>query len=384
MGAHALLSASGAERWLACTPSARLEEMLPESQSTYADEGRLAHEIAELKLRKYTTTMKLAEFNKAMKKLKENPIFKEEMIGHAQAYVDYIGKILHGMKEKPHIVIEKQVDYSNYVQSGFGTADCIIIGDDKIQVIDYKYGQGVPVSAEDNPQMKLYALGALNAYNLLFPVSKIIMAIFQPRLSSESESQLLIDELLTWGESIKPRAEMAYKGEGEFVSGDHCRFCRAKAQCRHRADAHTALEDFDMATPPLISDAEVGELLIRGQYLAKWLKDLEAYALSTCLQGGEIPGWKAVHGRSSRQFVDHEAAFEALLAAGYEKSMLYETVPLTLAGVEKQIGKSSFNEVLGGMVTSPPGKPTLVKASDKRDPVKPITAEADFGEPQDF
>lgn len=383
--AHALLSASSADRWLSCTPSAKLEETLPESTSSYADEGRFAHEVAELKLRKHVTVMKLSEFNAAMKKLKADPLFNEEMVRHAQTYVDYISKIVHNMKEKPHIVIEKKVDYSNYAPSGFGTADCIIIGDDTIHVVDFKYGQGVPVSAEDNAQMKLYALGALNAYSMLFPISQIQMTIVQPRLDSVSECRLVLEDLLEWGENdVKPLAELAHKGEGEFVPGDHCRFCRAKAICRARSDNHTALEDFGMATPPLLSDAEVGEILARGKNLAKWLKDLEDYALGRCLAGGEIPGWKAVPGRSSRTWTDGDAALEKIKAAGWDEALLYTRSPLSLAQIEKLIGKPKFGELVSDFVETPPGKPTLVEASDKRNPVTPIDAKSDFGTGEDF
>lgn len=372
-GKHALLGASGAARWLACTPSARLEETLPEKTSEYAEEGRLAHEIAELKLRKaFVEPMGVRAFNNRLKKFKENPLFQDEMLKHTDTYLEYIQGIVHGFDSPPYIAVEKRVDYSEYVPEGFGTADCIIIGGSTMYVIDFKYGKGVSVSAENNPQMMLYALGAYEAYNFLYPIETVKMAIVQPRLNDISEFEISINDLLYWAtNTVMGAAEKAWTGKGEFVPGEHCQFCRAKSLCRARSEFNTALEESYPAKPPLISNEEVGQLLARAQDLVKWVKDLEEYALAECLAGNEIPGWKAVEGRSIRQFTDQEQAFNVLVQHGIEEAMLYERKPITLSATEKLVGKKKFNELLASFVDKPPGKPTLVPESDKREPIKP-------------
>lgn len=379
--AHALLSASGAHRWLHCTPSARLEDTIPERTSEYAEEGRLAHEIAELKLRKYfIEPMGMRAFNSRLKKLQENPLYQPEMLTHTDAYLDYVRGIVHGYSAAPYVAVEKRLDFSAYVPEGFGTGDCIIIGGNALHVIDFKYGKGVPVSAAENPQMMLYALGAILEYSILYGISTVRVTIMQPRLDSVSEWEIAVADLLHWANHfVMGAAEKAFKGEGGFVPGEHCRFCRAKSLCRARMDFNMTLEqEFKMMRPPLISNAEVGQILQRAQDLAKWVSDLEEYALAECLVGNEIPGWKAVEGRSDRQFTDQGQAFGVLLAGGYEKAMLYENRPLTLAATEKLVGKPKFKELLGTFVHKPPGKPTLAAASDKREAIIRTSAQEDF------
>jgi hypothetical protein len=372
-GKHALLGASGAARWLACTPSARLEEQFPDSASTYAAEGNLAHAIAELKLRKtFVDPMGPRKFNNQLKKLKEHQLYQPEMLKHTDTYLEYVQGLVHGFDSPPYIAVEKRVDYSEYVPEGFGTADCIIIGGNTLWVIDLKYGKGVPVAAEDNPQMMLYALGAYSAYSFLYPIEKVVMAIVQPRLDSISEWEISTDVLLYWAtNTVMGAAEKAFKGEGDFVPGEHCRFCRAKSLCRARSEFNTAIEVKYPDKPPLLSNDEVGQLLLKAQDLAKWVKDLEEYALAECLAGNEIPGWKAAEGRSVRQFTDTDAAFKVLIDAGYDEAVLYERKPITLSATEKLVGKKKFNELLASFVDKPPGKPTLVPESDKREPIKP-------------
>lgn len=379
---HALLSASAAERWLHCTPSARLEAAQPEQESSYANEGRLAHDIAELKLRKaFVEPMGLRKFNDRLKKLRENPLYQEEMLNHTDTYLEYVSAIMHSFKTPPYIAIEKRLDYSQYAPEGFGTGDCIIIAGNILHVIDFKYGKGVPVSAYENPQMKLYALGAFTESAFLFPITTIKMAIIQPRLNSISEFEISVTDLLAWGESIKPIAQKAFAGEGEFVSGDHCQFCRVKSLCRARTEFNTSLEEYKIMKPPLLSNDEVGQILVRAQNLAKWASDLEDYALAEILKGSEIPGWKAVEGRSIRQFTNQDEAFKVLTSNGFEEVMLYERKPLTLASVEKLIGKPKFTELLSTYVNTPPGKPTLAILSDKREAITlKATVEQAFGE----
>lgn len=375
---HALLSASGAHRWLHCTPSARLEETLPDNKSEAADEGTLAHEISELKLRKaFIEPLSTRTFNNRLKKLQENPLYQDEMLRHTDTYVDYISGIAHGFPTRPYIAVEKEVQYQVYAPEGFGTSDCIIIAGSIMYVIDFKYGKGVPVSAWDNPQMKLYALGAYTAYAILFPITIIKLVIIQPRLDSISEYEISLTDLLTWGESIKPIAESAFKGEGEYVQGEHCQFCRANGICRKQADENMALEECGGLLPPLITNEEVGQILLRAQNLASWAKKLEAYALKECLNSQSIPGWKAVHGTSRRQWTDQDGAFKLLKANGTEEAMLYTREPLTAPQIEVLIGKAKFKELLTPFVDAPPGKPTLVQENDRREAIQPMRA-ADF------
>ncbi len=369
-GEHAILSASGAHRWLHCTPSARLEEQFPDQGSEYAAEGSLAHKLAELKLRKHFTIIKPSAFKKELKAIQDDPLYKPEMNSYTDSYLDYIKDITALYPSRPYIAIEQRLDFSHVVPEGFGTGDCIIIGGDTITVIDFKYGQGVPVSSEQNPQMMLYAVGALNTFSLLYSISKVKTAIFQPRIDNISEWETSANEINSWGESIKSVAQSAINGEGEYCAGDWCRFCRAKNLCRARATfSQEPYEQYHGFTPPLISAEDVGKILSRAEVIKKWVTDLEEWALSELLNGGEVPGWKAVEGRSNRQFEDTDKAFEAVKAQGYDEAVLYERKPVTLTAVEKLLGKKKFEEVLASYIIKPPGKPTLAPESDKREAI---------------
>lgn len=384
---HALLSASAAARWLTCTPSARLEETLPEQTSEYADEGSLAHEIGELKVKKtFIEPMTPTKFKNALKKLQQKPLYQSEMLGFTDEYLDYIEKTVHGFTSPPYIAVEKKINFSAFVPEGFGTVDCVIIGGGKMHIIDFKYGKGVPVSAEDNPQMKLYALGAYMEYSFLYPVETIRMTIVQPRLDSTSEYEISKSELLMWGELIKPIALRAFNGEGEFTPSEYaCKFCRAKSLCRARMDFNMELEPEKGKLPPLISNEEVGAILQRARDIAKWVKNLEDYALNTCLSGGIIPGWKAVEGRSNREFIDQDAAFKKLIdEAIVEEAMLYKREPITLTKVEDLLGKKQFKEILEEYVAKKEGKPALAAESDKREAIQnKITPEEAFKNTED-
>jgi hypothetical protein len=272
-----------------------------------------------------------------------------------------------------------------------------MIGGDMLEITDYKHGKGVPVSAEGNAQMRLYALGALKKYEPFYGgmIQRVRMTIDQPRIRDDPSSETItLDELRAWGETVKPIAQKAFSGFGEFKSGDHCRFCRGKAQCRARADSNTALEDFKDALLPtpenrlhseafdgakaILTHAEIGDLLIRGQDLIAWYRDIEAYALGAILRGEDIPGWKAVAGRSVRAFTDHDAAVAAVIASGYDEAIVYERKPKSLTEVEKLMGKADFAAKIGSFVVKPLGKPTLAPVSDKREPYS--SAKADFAE----
>lgn len=371
--AHALLSASSAHRWLACTPSARLEEQFPDTTSAAAEEGTLAHELAELKLRNHfhASDFTKAKFTRAANKLKKQKLWENEMDGYTEDYLDFVKSAALACPSEPHVDIEKRVDFAAYVPEGFGTADCVMVSGRQLHVIDFKYGKGVSVSAERNPQLMLYALGAYEAYKLLYRVDSVRLSIVQPRLSDgASEWTCTLGELLAFGERVKERAALAIKGEGEYAPGEStCRFCRARAHCRARADWNVRLAFQVGKKPPLISNAEMGEYLRQGEDVAKWLSDLKELALSECLAGREVPGWKAVEGRSQRAFTDMDAAFEALKQGGIAEEILWERKPLTLAQVEKAVGKKAFAELVGSMVVRPAGKPALAPESDKREAI---------------
>ncbi len=398
---HALLSASSASRWLICTAAPRFEEQFPETTSEYAEEGRLAHSICELKvLKKFTLAIKPSAYKTQLGKLKKDPLYSDEMDRTSDFYLGYLLEKSMGYDNPPLVDAEVRVDFGAYVPEGFGTCDCIMIGGDTLDIVDYKHGKGVPVSAESNAQMRLYALGALLKYEPFYGgmIRRVRMSIVQPRIQDEPSSETLtVDELKVWGESIKPVAEKAFSGFGEFVPGDHCRFCRGKAQCRARADANTALEDFkdfkaipgslandliDVGNahgvegmPPVLTLAEIGDLLVRGANLVAWFHDLEEFALNAILNGKEIAGWKAVAGRSVRAFSDADTAIAAVIAAGYDEALVYERRAKTLTELEKLMGKAEFAEKIGAYVMKPLGKPTLAPLSDKREPYSPAAAD---------
>ena len=384
---HALLSASSASRWLICTASPRFEEDLPEIDSTYAEEGRLAHAIAEIKVLKKFTDMTGRAYTTRLNNLKKDTLYDQEMDKTTDLYIEHLTEQAVLYDSSPTVAAEVKVDFGEYVPEGFGTCDCVMIGGDTLSITDYKHGKGVPVSAVGNPQMRLYALGALKRYAPVFgdTIKQIRMTIDQPRLDSYTSDIITVEELRAWGESIKPIAQKAFSGLGEFVPGEHCRFCRGKAQCRARANVNTALEDFKGCALPgepapddltrTLTDAEIGDLLIRGQQLVQWYKDLEDYATKALLDGKPIEGWKLVAGRSNRAFSDTDAAINAAIEAGYDKSLLYDLKPKTLSEIEKLMGKSEFADKIGSYVIKPPGKPTLAPATDKREAYNPAAAD---------
>ena len=384
---HALLSASSASRWLVCTAAPRFEEDLPEIDSTYAEEGRLAHAIAEIKVLKKFTAMTGRAYTTRLNNLKKDTLYDQEMDKTTDLYIEHLTEQAMLYDSSPTVAAEVKVDFGEYVPEGYGTCDCVMIGGDTLSITDYKHGKGVPVSAVGNPQMRLYALGALKRYAPVFgdTIKQVRMTIDQPRLDSYTSDIITVEELRTWGESIKPIAQKAFSGLGEFVPGEHCRFCRGKAQCRARANVNTALEDFKDCVLPgkpasdeltrALTDAEIGDLLIRGQQLVQWYKDLEEYATKALLDGKPIEGWKLVAGRSNRTFTDQDAAIKAVIAAGYDEALVYDRKPKTLSELEKLMGKAEFAEKIGSYVIKPLGKPTLAPATDKREAYNPAAAD---------
>lgn len=365
---HALLSASGAHRWMHCTPSALLEAQFPDTASEAASEGTLAHEIAEVKLRHYIDTINFGKrkLNAALSKLRKKPLYQPEMETYTDDYIDFIRHAGCAYEFMPFVQIEQKLDLTEYVPEGFGTADCLMIGGNVLHIIDFKYGKGVPVSAENNEQLQLYALGTVKAYEMLYKIDAVTMSIVQPRIDNTNSWTASTGNLKKFGETVKERAALAIKGEGVYLPGDWCRFCRARHQCRARADKNIELA-FDVGKkPPLITNVEVGEYLRKGEDVAKWLSELQDYALAECLAGRDVAGYKAVEGRGSRAWTDMDAAFEAIIEDGTDEAMLYERKPLTLAQVEKLMGKGHFSDVAGEFVVKNPGKPTLVPSTDKR------------------
>lgn len=395
---HAKCGASNAHRYLVCTASPTFEAQFPASTSVYAEEGTLAHSICELFVKTRGDVDAMAE---ELRPLQRNKLYQPEMLTCAKVYCDWIMEKALGYTNPPTIMTEQQVDFSDVVPDGFGTCDCVMIGDDTLNIFDYKHGKGVRVDAMGNPQMRLYALGALARYRPLYgdAIKKVRMTIIQPRISADpSEDEMTVDDLLAWGAEIHPLAVEAFNGPGVFVPGEHCKFCRGKAKCRARANINTALEDFAACIPmgripadepkdnitrramglqKALTDDEIGQLLTRGQFLVSWYDDLKAYAQQTILDGGEIPGWKVVAGRSVRAFHDTDAAFQTLIKAGYDEAMLYDRKPVSLSELEKRLGKKKFADLLADQIDRPMGKPTLVDESDKREPYN--SAAADFG-----
>lgn len=383
--AHALLSASGAHRWMVCTPSAKLEEGFPDTTSEAAREGTLAHELAELKARHYFYTPDFGKkkYTTRTNKLKKEDLWKDEMERYTDEYLDYLKVTALNLNTAPYVAIEQKLDLGNWIPEGFGTADCVMVYGNTVHVFDFKYGKGVQVDAEQNPQMMLYALGAYAAYKMLYPIEQICMTIVQPRIDHVSEWTCTLEELLSFGEKVKEKAALAIEGKGEYHPDEKaCRFCRARAQCRARSDFNVKKAFNIGEMPPLISAEEAGKRLLELQDIVKYQKDLQEWALSECLAGKDVPGWKAVEGRSVRDWSDMDAAFGKLIKSEMTmEEMLYEKKPLTLAQVEKLIGKKDFQDTVGEFVVKKSGKPTLVKESDKREAItNTVTAEEAFKE----
>lgn len=365
-GVHAMLSASGANRWLSCTPSARLEQDFPESTSTYAEEGTLAHSLGELLLRKHFTVMKPSAFKKELAAIQKDSLYTPAMLEYCEGYRDFVIECYNEMGAQT-IAIEQKLDFTGFVPEGHGTGDVILIGDDAIQIIDLKYGSGVPVSAENNPQIMLYGLGALLAFEMIYDIERIIMSIYQPRLDSISHFTMHKDALYAWAESIKPIAEQAFEGEGEFNAGDHCKYCKAKALCRARAEANLDAAKYDFKKPEILEDEEIGEILRLAGQLKSWVSDVESFALEQVRDHGKhYDGWKLVEGRAVRVYKDQDSVMDTLVLAGFDKALITETNLLGITKMEKAIGKKRFAELLANLIDKPAGKPTLVPEDDNR------------------
>ena len=364
--AHAVLSASGAHRWIACPPSALLEAELPDTDSDASRQGTAAHELAEHKLRR------------ALKLRSDRPTSQwqdDEMEELTDAYRDYVLDHVDGAE----LFIEQRVDFSHIVPGGFGTCDAVIIGDGIMHVIDFKYGQGVQVDATDNPQLRLYALGALGTFGMLYDIHTVAMTIYQPRRHNVSSEILGVAVLMDWARTtVEPAAALAANGDGEFAPGDHCGFCKLKATCRARAEANLDIAKYEFADPTVLTDEEIADIVLRAPDITRWLKQVEAHAASAAInQGRHWPGLKLVEGRSTRRYADEAAVAKAAEAAGYAD--VWDRKLIGITAMQKLMGKKEFNEVLGDLIVKPAGKPTLVPESDKRPALETHTAEDDFG-----
>ncbi len=374
MGKHAVLSASGSHRWLNCLPSARLELEFENNESNAAAEGTAAHALCEHKLKK------------ALHMRSKRPVSvynSDEMEEHSDAYVEFVMEQLEVAKQSckdPLVLIEQRLDFSCYVPQGFGTGDCIIIGDKKLHIIDFKYGMGVLVDAVGNPQMKLYALGALEIYDSLYDIEEVSMTIFQPRRENVSTWTIPVNELKDWAENeLRPKAKKAYEGEGNYLPGEWCTFCRAAVKCRARAEEKLKLAQMEFKLPPLLTDSEIEEFLSKLSDLTKWANEIISYATDAAVNHGkEWHGFKVVEGRSIRKYKDEGAVAEVAKANGYKD--IYRQSLITLTEMQKLMGKTKFEEILGDLIYKPPGKPTLVPLLDKRQALNVSNVKNEFNE----
>lgn len=381
---HAKLNSSGAHRWMNCPGSVKISEQFPASSSIYADEGTLAHDAAE-------QLIKSGKVSAAHKK-KINTFYEEhpELSGDAdqviktlEPYVDFVKEeftdaVMHDGGAQ--LLTEQRVDLTAWIPGGFGTTDVAIIGGKTLHIIDLKYGKGVPVFAEGNPQLRLYALGTLAMLEMVYDIDEVKMTIYQPRIDNVSSDTISAVELKSWGENeVKPAAELALSDNAPFAAGSWCQFCPARQQCRTRAENYMSLAEYKKKA--LLSVEEIGKILGDVDGLVKWAEDLKEGALTRALEGENFPGWKVVEGRSIRKYSGTEDEIvRQCEGAGYDHALLYETKLLTVSAMEKMMGKKQFAEVLGDYVEKPAGKPTLAPESDKRPAIVNATAAEDFAD----
>lgn len=372
MAKHAVLSASSSERWLNCPPSARLCEAYEDKGSDYAAEGTDAHTLCEYRL-------KQALGIPAEDSIENLSWYNEEMEECAAGYAAYVVELLETAKQTcsdPVVMIEQRVDFSRWVQEGFGTADCILIADGVLNIVDYKHGKGVEVSAEGNTQLSLYSLGALEIFDGIYDIDRVCVHIFQPRKSNVVSSMMDKADLYQWADTeLIEKAQLAYEGQGSFSCGEWCRFCKAKAECRERAEANMALARYEFQSPALLDDEEIADILSKVDALTAWASDVKEYALQQAVSGKEWTGWKLVEGRSNRKYTSEAAVAATVEGAGYDP---YERKVLGVTAMQKLLGKTRFEELLAPYIEKPQDKPTLVPESDKRPAMN--TAKNDFME----
>ena len=374
MKKHSILPPSGAHRWTHCTKSARLEQEYADTESEAAKEGTAAHALCEHKLKK------------ALRMRSKRPVSdydSDEMEECSDAYVDFVMEQVEEAKKTckdPIVLIEQRLDFTRYVPEGFGTGDCIIVSDGKLHIVDFKYGMGILVEAEENPQMMIYALGALELYDSLYDIREVSMTIFQPRRENVSTWTIPVEQLRDWAENeLKPKAQLAYNGDGEYLPGEWCTFCHAAVRCRARAEEKLRLAQMEFKLPPLLTDAEIEEVLSVLPDLTKWANEITAYATDAAVSHGkEWRGFKVVEGRSVRKYRDEEKVAEAAMDAGYKD--IYRKSLITMTEMQKLMGRKNFEAILGSLIYKPPGKPTLVPVTDKRPAMNVTNAMNEFNE----
>lgn len=366
MAAHAVLSASGSHRWLNCPPSARLEQKFPDRAGESAQEGTFAHEWAEMALRNHFCRISSKDYKKYLARAKQSQWY-------SPSFEDYVGEYVSMVIEKAgeknaDLLLEQRLDYSDWVPEGFGRGDAVIVYEDRLEVCDLKFGRNVPVSAENNSQLRLYGLGAYSVFSFLVDDLKSVqMTICQPRNGGISTEVLPVDKLLEWGESIKPVADLAFKGEGSTCAGDWCQFCKAAPRCRRLAEYNMLRDKELFKDPDLLDDAEMAELLARVDGVKNYVTRVKDYAYKEALNGREWPGWKLVEGRANRQYSDEDAIAKVLEENGLQSVQFMR--PPALKGItdlEKLLGKKNFSAMLDDYVVRPEGKPVLVPESDAR------------------
>ena len=375
MPKHAFLSASSSHRWLACPPSALLCAKEADQSSAYAKQGSDAHELCEYLL--------LRALGHDPPDPTENlDYYDAEMLSCAEGYRDFVMEQVEEARKLSAdtlICVEQRLDYSRWVENGFGTGDCVIVADDLLHVIDYKYGLGVLVSAsgEDgtgNSQLKCYALGALDTFGDLYDIRRIKLSIYQPRRENVDTFEMKVEDLLRWADDVlSPIAKLAFTGDGEFCAGDHCVFCKVKATCRARADYNMELAKYEFEKPAMLNDEEIASILPMIDSLVSWATDIKEFALQQALSGTVYEGYKVVEGRSNRKYSDETAVARIVQEAGYDP---FEKKLLGVTAMQRQLGKKRFQELLGGFLYKPPGKPVLVPTSDSRPEMN--TAANDF------
>lgn len=370
MAKHATLSASASHRWLACPPSALLCAEIEDQSSPYAQQGTDAHELCEYLVEK-------ALGHDVTDPTESLDSYDAEMQESAEGYCSFVMEQLAGAKEHcadPLVCIEQRLDFSRWVPEGFGTGDCVIVADDTLHIIDFKYGVGVLVSAVDNSQLKCYALGALDTFGSLYDIRRIKLSIYQPRRGNVDTFELSTEELLKWADEVlKPTAELASTGKGEFHAGDHCQFCKLKATCRARAAYSLELAKYDFVEAPSLDTDEIAAILPQVDSLVAWADDIKAYALEQALSGVRYPHFKVVEGRSIRKYTDENEVAKVVQNAGYDP---FEKKLMGITLMTKQLGKKKFDELLSGLVIKPAGKPVLVQDTDPRPEFN--TAQIDF------
>ena len=377
MPKHAYLSASASHRWLACPPSAKLCANILDQASEYAQQGTDCHELCAYLVEK-------ALGRDVIDPTENLTYYDAEMQNCAEEYRNYVLEQIEAAKEfckDPQVMIEQRLDFSRWVENGFGTGDCVIVADEVLQIIDYKHGLGILVSAGDdeyggNSQMMCYALGALEVFGDIYDINQIKMTIFQPRRNNISTYTISKEDLLKWADEVlAPTAQLAYVGKGEFNAGDHCTFCKVKATCRKRAEYNLELAKYDFEMPATLDDTEIAAILEKVDEMISWGNDIKDYALQQAQSGVHFEGWKIVEGRSNRKYTDENAVADTVKDAGFDP---YEKKLLGITSMSTLLGKKKFEELLGGLIYKPPGKPTLVPESDKRPAMN--TAKDDFKE----